>query len=385
MWFARPVTSSDADLSSIQTPALIVDRSRMDTNIQRTEDRCAALGVRYRPHLKTAKSIDVSRLIPSATSHGITVSTVKEAEYFASHGVSDILYAVGVTPDKLGRIAAIVEGGTTVRLSIDSAAAMEALREAELGVIFDALVEIDSGEHRSGLLPDDAAIVALARALNGGPGTRFNGVYTHGGHAYEARSADEIVAIAEDERASVVHAAACCEEAGVPCEIVSVGSTPTLVHASHLDGVTEARAGVCVFHDLYQVALGCCAVEDVAATVLATVIGHQPAHGTVLVDAGGMALSKDRSTRSLGPEGDCGYGLVADLSGDVMEGLKVEEAYQEHGLVRGPGADAERLPLGSRVRILPNHACMTAAAYASYHVVEGTSVVASWPRVNEWV
>jgi len=381
------VTSSAADLSSIQTPALIVDRSRMVANVRRMEDRCATLGVAFRPHLKTAKSMDVARLIPSANSHGITVSTVKEAEYFAGHGVSDILYAVGVTPDKLARIAAIVRGGATLRLSVDSAAAVEAVQAAATthGVTFDVLVEIDSGEHRSGLLPDDPTVVALARLLDGAPGSRFNGVYTHGGHAYEATSTEQIVAIAEDERASVVDAAARCADGGVACDIVSVGSTPTLVHGAHMDGVTEARAGVCVFHDLYQVALGCCALGDIAATVLATVIGHQPAHGTVLVDAGGMALSKDRSTQALGPQGDCGYGLVADLSGRVIEGLKVDEAYQEHGLIRGPGADPDHFPLGSRVRVLPNHACMTAAAYASYHVVEGTSVVGSWSRVNEWV
>lgn len=379
--------SSASSLGEIQTPALIVDRSRLVANVQRMEARCSKLGVRYRPHLKTAKSIDVARLIPSAMSHGITVSTVKEAEYFAAGGVADILYAVGVTPDKLARLAAIVRGGTAVRLSVDSAFAVQAVQAAAAsqGVTFDVLLEIDSGEHRSGLSPEDPAIASLARALGSGEGTRFNGVYTHGGHAYEAGSVAGIVTIAEDERSSVVTAAARCADAGYPCDIVSAGSTPTLVHAQHLDGVTEARAGVCVFHDLYQVALECCTLDDVAATVLATVIGHQPAHGTVLVDAGGMALSKDRSTAALGPEGDCGYGLVADVEGRVIEGLRVEDAYQEHGLIRGPAADPERFPIGSRVRILPNHACMTAAAYARYHVVDGTTVTASWERVNEWV
>ena len=365
----------------------MVRRERVAANVGRAEARCRDLGVRFRPHLKTAKSADIARMIPSASSHGITVSTLKEAEYFAGHEFSDILYAVCVTPDKLPRAAELARSGVTLRLAVDSVAAAAAVEETarESGVVFDVLLEIDCGEHRSGLSPDDPDMPALARRLNDHEGVAFGGVFTHGGHAYGARSSKEIAEIAEQERAAAVTAAERCAHEGCPCEIISVGSTPTLTHAAHMDGVTEARAGVCVFHDLYQAALGCCSLEDIGAVVLTTVIGHQPQFGTVLVDAGGMALSKDRSTRDLGPGGDCGYGLVTDLHGRLLEGLKVEDAYQEHGLIRGPGADPRSLPLGTRLMILPNHACMTAAAYSGYHVTDGDEVVGRWDRVNDWI
>lgn len=383
------MTSSGADPLSaptLQTPAFLLDRGRLQKNIDRAEARARELKVAFRPHLKTAKSHDVARLIPSASSHGITVSTVKEAEYFGARGV-DMLYAVCITPDKLARLAAVAARGAIVRLAVDSEAAVEGVTAGarELGTTFDVLVEIDSGEHRSGLKPGDARIVELARRLFDSAVTRFNGVYTHAGHAYETTDADEIRAIAEAERVSVVSSAEAIRAAGVPCEIVSVGSTPTMTFAAHLDGVTEVRAGVWVFHDLYQAALGTCTLDDIAATVLTTVIGHQPEHGTILVDAGGMALSKDRSTQALGPDGDCGYGLVADVQGNLIEGLKVEDAFQEHGLIRGPAVDFDRHPIGSRLRILPNHSCMTAGAYAKYVVVDGSEIVGEWGRVNEWV
>ena len=383
------MTSSESRALSdprLQTPAFIVDRGRLRTNIDRAEARCRELKVAFRPHMKTAKSHDIARMIPSALSHGITVSTVREAEHFGAEGI-DILYAVCVTPDKLARLAEVARKKATVRLAVDSAAAVDAViaGATDLETAFDVLIEIDSGEHRSGLVPTDPRIVELAQRLHESDRTRFSGVYTHAGHAYEASSAEEIRAIAEDERASVVTAADGIRAAGVPCDIVSVGSTPTMTFAAHLEGVTEVRAGVLVFHDLYQAALGTCSRDDIASTVLTTVIGHQPDHGTILCDAGGMALSKDRSTAALGPQGDCAYGLVADLNGEVIEGLKVDDVFQEHGLIRGPAADPANFPIGSRLRVLPNHSCMTAAAYARYYVVDGIEVVGVWNRVNEWV
>ena len=374
---------------SVQTPAFVVDRGRLLQNVERVEARSRALGVKFRPHLKTAKSIEVARLIPSARAHGITVSTVKEAEYFGSEG-GDILYAVCVTQDKLARLAAVASRGCAVRLSVDCEDAVEGVIEGarELGTSFDVLVEIDSGEHRSGLAPGDPRVVRLAARLHESEGTRFNGVYTHAGHAYGTTDPAVIRAIAEDERVAAVTAAEAIRAAGVPCGIVSVGSTPTMTHVEHLEGVTEVRAGVWVFHDLYQEALGSCSLDEISGSVLSTVIGHQRDHGTILIDAGGMALSKDRSTASLGPQGDCGYGLLTTLDGRVLEGMKVEETFQEHGLVRGPAVDQSafaEFPIGSRPRVYPNHSCMTAAAYARYLVVEGVDVVATWDRVNDWV
>jgi D-serine deaminase-like pyridoxal phosphate-dependent protein len=207
---------------------------------------------------------------------------------------------------------------------------------------------------------------------------------THAGASYSCRTLDEHVAMAERERALTVEAAERLRQAGHACDIVSVGSTPTVTHAQSLAGVTEARAGVYAFGDLVQAQLGTCAVDDIAISVLASVIGHKP--GKVLTDAGFLALSRDRGTADLPV--DYGYGALADAhSGAILDGVIVGATNQEHGIVtaRSGQLDVSRFPVGSRVRIVPNHACATAAAYDRYFVTHGNGDVADvWERVNGW-
>jgi D-serine deaminase-like pyridoxal phosphate-dependent protein len=168
--------------------------------------------------------------------------------------------------------------------------------------------------------------------------------------------------------------------------VVSVGSTPTALFAANLDGVTELRVGVYVFHDLVMAGLGVCAVEDIAIGVLTSVIGHQPARGQLIVDAGWMALSRDRGTQAQAV--DQGYGLVADAAGVSLGDLVVTAANQEHGIVArrdGGPLDVARFPIGTLLRVLPNHACATAAQHGAYQVVDGSDAVqAVWPRFGGW-
>jgi D-serine deaminase-like pyridoxal phosphate-dependent protein len=209
---------------------------------------------------------------------------------------------------------------------------------------------------------------------------------THAGASYDCRATAEFEAMAEQERALTVEAAERLRAAGLPCPIVSVGSTPTLHYARSLEGVTEARAGVYAFGDLVQAELGTCAIDDVAIGVIASVIGHNRQHGRVLVDAGFLALSRDRGTADLPV--DWGYGAVCEpVTGEVIENVTVSSTNQEHGIItaRSSEIDFGRFPLGSRVRILPNHACATAAAYERYFVTNGgEQIVDVWERVNGW-
>jgi D-serine deaminase-like pyridoxal phosphate-dependent protein len=137
--------------------------------------------------------------------------------------------------------------------------------------------------------------------------------------------------------------------------------------------------------DLFQAGIGAQAEADIAGSVLATVISHKPEANQIVIDAGGLALSKDRATAALGP-GDLGYGLVLDLAGEPSFGrLVVGGVHQEHGEIRGDAPlPFDRLPIGARVRVLPNHVCMTAAAYDRCLVAEGEEVRESWERVNGW-
>jgi D-serine deaminase-like pyridoxal phosphate-dependent protein len=368
----------------LPTPALLLDRTRLERNSARMRDKVRQFGVTLRPHVKTSKSIDVLGVLSNQTEVPITVSTLAEARYFFEHGVTDILYAVGIAPVKLPEVAELISRGCKLRVILDSIQAADAVRafiETE-GVPIEVLIEIDSDGHRAGVTTDGALLLEIGQRLS----NSLAGVMTHAGASYDCRTQDEFVAMAEQERALTVQAASRLRDAGLCCPIVSVGSTPTLHYARKLDGVTEVRAGVYAFGDLVQSELGTCSIDDIAIGVLASVIGHNRQHGRVLVDAGFLALSRDRGTADLPV--DWGYGAVCDpLTGNVIEEVTVSSTNQEHGIITGRSGviDFGRFPVGSRVLILPNHACATAAAHERYFVTDGGQhVVDRWDRVNGW-
>jgi D-serine deaminase-like pyridoxal phosphate-dependent protein len=371
-------------LTDLETPALVIDRSRLVRNIERMRSRLGELGVPLRPHVKTAKSFDVIRLAIEGQPGGITVSTLREADHFLEHGFTDILYAVGVVPSKLPHVAALQRRGGKITVILDSVEMARAVaRQAEaLGIAVPVLVEVDTDGGRAGVAADDRErLVEIGRILHGAAGTELRGVMTHAGLSYGCRSAEALRAHAEQERSRAVAAAEALRAAGLPAPVVSVGSTPTALFAERLDGVTEVRAGVYMFMDLVMTDLGICAEEEIALSVLATVIGHRRDLGYLLVDAGGLAMSKDSGPARDEPS----YGSLWEAATGRPLGLRVGSTNQEHGLVPASEEAFRRLPIGSQVRIAPNHACMTAAAHERYHVVEsGGDVVEAWERCNGW-
>jgi D-serine deaminase-like pyridoxal phosphate-dependent protein len=365
-------------IEDLPTPCLVLDKRVLERNLARMSARIHALGVHLRPHLKTAKSAVVARIATSGEAGGITVSTLAEAEYFAGHGFRDILVAAALSPQKLDRAAKLVDRGVDVSLITDDLDGARAI--ATHRAHFNVLIELDSGDHRAGVHPDSDRLLEIARVL----GVKFAGVMTHAGHSYGCRDIACIKEIAEVERSTVVTAAHRLRENGIECRVVSVGSTPTMTHADSLEGVTEARPGVYMFQDLYQAEIGSCTMDDIAVTVLSSVIGKNESENRFLIDAGALALSKDRSTQSA-PR-DFGYGAVWDIDCKPVFGdCIVERVWQEHGLaVSDIKLDFRALTIGTRVRIGPNHACITAAAHERYYVVEGGEVVAQWDRINGW-
>ncbi|MEN2790926.1 DSD1 family PLP-dependent enzyme [Sphingomonas oligophenolica] len=375
-------------LRDLETPCLVLDADRMDRNIARLRGRLAGFEVSLRPHLKTAKSIEVARRVMASPAGPATVSTLKEAAQFAAAGVRDMVYAVGIAPAKLARVLDLRAKGVDLAVVLDTVEQAEVVaavsRDASAAI--PALIEIDCDGHRSGVLSTDAErLVAIGRAL--GQGAELRGVLTHAGGSYGARGESALRQCAEAERRAVVDAAAVLRGAGLACPVVSLGSTPTAHHATDLAGVTEVRAGVFVFFDLVMAGIGICGVEDIALSVLATVIGHQREKGWILIDAGWMAMSQDRGTAKQAV--NQGYGVVCDMAGDAYPDLIVADANQEHGIITvrpGSGASLPDFAIGDRVRILPNHACSTGAQHRSYHVVRGVSdvVEAEWPRFGGW-
>lgn len=371
------------DLKTTPTPALLLDRERLDANLARLRAHLAHWpGVVLRPHLKTAKCMDVAERV-SPNLGPITVSTLREAEVFAGHGFRDITYAVGISPDKLPRVADLNYRGVLTRIILDSEAAAREVAAfvRASGVVTPTLIEVDSDGHRGGVRPDDPAVVRIGDTL--AAAGALAGVLTHAGGSYNARSEDALVAFAAQERAGAVAAAEALRAAGLPCPVVSIGSTPTALFTRDLGGVTEVRAGVYMFQDLVMAGIGVCTLGDIALSVLTSVIGHQ--EDRVLIDAGWMALSRDRGTA--GQPVDQGYGLVLDADGRPLDDLIVATTNQEHGIVAhrsGGAVDTSRFPIGARLRVLPNHACATAAQHARYLVVDDGRVGEVWDRFGHW-
>ncbi|MBI5279681.1 MAG: DSD1 family PLP-dependent enzyme [Burkholderiales bacterium] len=369
------------------TPAAVIHLGRMQRNIERMQSRMDALGVKFRPHVKTAKCLPVARAQRAAGAQGITVSTLKEASEFFAAGFDDILYAVGMVAPKLPQALALRRQGCRLQLLVDSADAARAIAAfgREHGERFEVLIEVDTDGHRAGVQPESDTLLEVGRALADG-GCALAGVMTHAGASYELDTPEALEAMAEQERAGCVRAAERLRAAGLPCPIVSVGSTPTALSARSLAGVTEVRAGVYVFFDLVMANVGVCTLDDIALGVLTTVIGHQPDKGWAIVDAGWMAMSRDRGTGS--QKHDYGYGQVCDADGRVLEGYVLSDANQEHGILSRAGAVdtgiAQKFPVGTQLRILPNHACATGAQFPEYLAVAGDGSVEAWPRFYGW-
>ena len=380
-------------LMQLETPSLVLDSMRMTRNIDRLRARMVTLGVAFRPHLKTAKSIDVAHRVMTRRDGPITVSTLKEADYFAGHGVRDILYAVAIAPNKIAHAAQLMRDGVDLRVTLDSVAAAQALVAGAdaVNTRFKVLIEIDCDGHRSGVKLEAPGLLDIAATLAQG-GQIVDGVMTHAGSSYNCVSTVAIAAMAEQERAAAVHCAERLRAAGHLAPTVSVGSTPTASFAQSLAGVSEVRAGVFMFFDLVMAGLDVCKRDDIALSVLTTVIGHQPDKGWIITDAGWMALSRDRGTAK--QTIDQGYGVVCDQHGQEIDGLLMIDANQEHGIVarrdhlamnKLGAPDLARYPIGTLLRILPNHACATGAQHDRYHVVEGGDTVrATWARMSGW-
>ena len=367
----------------VATPAFVIDDAKLQTNIDFAKAKAASLGVTLRPHLKTHKSIDIARRQMLSPEGPGTVSTLAEARYFAENGVKDLIYAVGIAPQKLADVAAI-----DLKIILDNVAAAEAVSAfcAEHACMIPVLVEIDCDGHRSGVSPESDLLIDIARALKSG--AELAGVLTHAGASYDVENLAVIRRAARNERDGIVRAAARLREAGFEVRIVSVGSTPTMTYAEDETGVTEMRAGVYSLGDLFMMNLGVVPMDRIAGTVLCTVIGHQPEKGQVIVDAGWMAMSRDRGTAR--QHCDFGYGLVCGIDGRPLRGcdIRMTGANQEHGIIEAAAGDRlkpEDFPVGTRLRIMPNHACPTAAPYAKLLLVDGEGrVKAALDHVRGW-
>ena len=337
-------------------------------------EKARASAVAFRPHAKTHKTIEIARMQHGGATGPITVSTLAEAEFYGDAGFEDVTYGVPITPNKLDRAAALARR-IRFNVLIDSAEGLRGLEET--GEKFNAFLKVDCGYHRAGVDPNDPDSVRLTTAMAQSKTVQFQGLLTHAGHSYHAKTIEEIRRVAAEETAALSRFRSLLP-GELQNSVRSVGSTPTLSVVERFTDCDEVRPGNYVFFDAFQATIGSCAMDDVAVSVLTTVVGSYPDRNNLIVDAGALALSKDTGPDHVDPH--FGYGVVCDLGLNPLP-LRLIALSQEHGKIEG---DAAPYPVGTQLRIIPNHSCLTAAMYDRYYAIEDGRVVGEWRPVRGW-
>jgi D-serine deaminase-like pyridoxal phosphate-dependent protein len=364
----------------LATPAVLVDRARAQSNIDRLQEAADRRGIRVRPHAKTHKSPLVARWQVGRGAVGICCAKLGEAEAFADAGFSDIRLPYPLHPSNAPRVITLLER-TNISFIVDHPAVARGWSEAmtRAGRTVDVLVKVDVGFHRCGIDPDPATAVPFIRDVARLPGLMLRGLLSHAGHAYHAASAEALAAIAADEAMTLAGLADAARTAGVAIDELSAGATPCARFSLEQDGLTEYRAGNYVYFDRTQVGLGAATVDDCALTVLATVVS-KPAANRIILDSGAKTLAADlaRGFSPLAGHGTVFRNLAMPLGARPDDDLIVERLSEEHATVRA-ASGATPLEPGDRVRIVPNHSCVVSNLVDAAWIVDGERVLESMP------
>jgi D-serine deaminase-like pyridoxal phosphate-dependent protein len=352
------------NLSSLRTPAVLIDRARAQRNIERMQAEAGARGIRLRPHAKTHKSPLMARWQLERGAIGICCAKLGEAEVFAGAGIADIRIPYPLNPANADRVIALADR-THLSFIVDHPTVArqwsEAMTAARLRV--DVLVKVDVGFHRCGIDPSSPDAVRMIGGVAALPGLRFKGLLAHAGHAYHAHSEDELRGMAVDEAATLRALAGCCRDAGIQIDEISAGATPPARFSLQQDGLTEFRPGNYIYFDRTQVALGAATFDDCALSVLATVVS-KPAADRIILDAGSKTLSND-GARGFTPAP--GFGMVSG-----HPNLAIERLSEEHAVVKAADGTTVLEP-GDRVQIIPNHSCVVSNLTDRAWLVDGAA------------
>jgi D-serine deaminase-like pyridoxal phosphate-dependent protein len=372
------------NLETLKTPSLVLDVNRVRQNAKRIGQRLKEWGVNLRPHIKTHKCVEVAKIQTEGHSGAVTVSTLAEARAFAQNGFKQITYAIPIEPGKFSEAIELSRSCDELALITDDVDVPAVLNEQaqKENVTLSVFLKVDCGYHRCGVEPTTPEALEIPRRITDASNLRFAGILTHAGHSYHSRTHEELLQVARTERDVMADFGRKLRREVGEVPIVSVGSTPTITTVDHLEGIDEARPGNYIFFDAFQARLGSCNLEDCALTVLASVVHRDASRRKVIVDAGAIALSKDRGPVDLDP--GCGYGKVLDLQGNDL-GLVVNEMSQEHGvLIATDDHVFNNFKIGTRVRIVANHSCLTAAQHTHYNVWDGHRIVDQWRIHTGW-
>jgi D-serine deaminase-like pyridoxal phosphate-dependent protein len=325
----------------LPTPAIVIDVERVRRNIRKLAEYAKSRGVQIRPHTKTHKSIELARMQLEAGACGLTVAKVGEAKAM-SNASDDLLMAYpAVDPLRCAALAELARSGKTIRVGVDSSEAIEAL--ASSGADIGILIDIDVGLHRTGVQTPEEAL-KLAQQVEGSSGVLLDGIMFYPGHVKD-ESPESLRQLAQVEQ-KIQETIALWRKHGLEARIVSGGSTPAAYQCHRMPGMTEARPGTYVFHDMNGVRGGYATFDDVAATIRATVVSTA-VPGQFVLDCGSKTLTSDRC----GPAPDSGHGYIVEYPA-----AKIVKLTEEHAQVDARECD-RRPKVGERVTVIPNHIC----------------------------
>ena len=373
-------------IHELATPCVLIEKSRLDSNLAAMAARAADNDVQLRPHVKTHKSVVLARMQLESGAKGITVAKPSEAEVFAHAGISDIRIAYAASAEHHFEKIADLMDRSRVSFCIDT---MEGAREASAffnarGLTARVLIEVDCGDGRCGVVWDDRGSIDFVRSVSSLPGLQILGILTHAGHAYDGPGPDDasshasVARIADEERDRMLAFASILLNSGA-VRIdrdhfeISIGSTPTMsaFHNVSRDGlrITEIRPGNYIFNDAIQSALGVAPLRNCALTVYSSIISKHPdprgSHERVFLDAGRKILTSDTGY------GTDGYGVILHSASTMtpLPHAHLDKLSEEHGWVDVPGGST--LAVRDRVRIVPNHSCVVMNTQRVAHLVDG--------------
>ncbi|KAK5888689.1 hypothetical protein CesoFtcFv8_014755 [Champsocephalus esox] len=365
-------------LSSLCTPALVVDVDKVKRNALRMIERCQNLGVQLRPHMKTHKTLECADIMTGGSRRCIVVSTLAEACFYADHGFDDILYAYSLPLDKVERCADLSERLDLFQILLDHPHALDELKKRPLrdGRLWHVWLKLDCGNGRAGVLHSQPEAISLAQAIVGTKGVELTGVYAHCGNSYNCRGVEQIQAVAQETTDLTLQFMEKLKASGITCKS-SIGSTPSCSHpVKDMGKLSEVHPGNYGFYDVQQSVIGSCTLEEVAVKVLTRVIGHCPHRNQLLIDCGWCGLSLDGAGKL-----PTGYAVI-----EGHPDLKLLSMTQEHGQVEpisGP-LDYSKFPLGSLLTLIPYHSCATAVMHPVYHVHSEGRLLGKWIPTRGW-
>ena len=350
-------------LDDLKTPALILNKDKLENNIKQMARYARSNDIRLRPHCKTHKSVFVANRQADAGINGISVATLSEALALEKGNFSSVFITRQIAEENKYEILRDLNDRIEVICTVDSMDVAKRLSHffTRQKKRIKIRLEIDSGQHRCGLLPEDAT--AFAGDLMQLQGVIFDGIFTHAGQVYGASIEDQ-EKIAAEEAGALIFVYNSLQKENIPCPVRSTGTTPTYRFTHHYPEINEIRPGVYVFYDRMQKELGTCSEGDIALTVMATIISR-PTPDRCVINAGSKSLGLDKGVH--GKELLSGYGLIKELPGEIVA------LSEEHGILSIP--ENSSLSPGDIIQIYPNHVCNVINLYEHYWLQNGNGYI----------